>query len=370
MTSVRNHLRRLSGNKQLILFCLLFLAFACKAKRVESGQAIVVTPAEKTGKAALDSPLIQSQAKVLKIELWLALSEPEINDAELFNRMQALEGFLLGFDSLQRKGLTASVKVVNKSEIATGPAENADANLVIEQEKDVYRIYLKTENRWLESRPPMEMHTAALLRQAKKEGAAISVLTRGTELEKRVLEALTAQQTGVKVLEKNRPGRSEIKKLLLRGKKNIVYLPSPDETFVSYCLKELVELSAEYDIVVFGLPNWVDFPTIDPELLAKIPIRITTAQMVAFNDRDVKVVQQLFREKFSAEPQLAAFVAFDHCLFLGEIWLEHQKLRLSHFKENSRQLAQDFEFVPSEEAYVNKAVRILEYSEYQFKPIP
>jgi hypothetical protein len=131
-----------------------------------------------------------------------------------------------------------------------------------------------------------------------------------------------------------------------------------------------VELKAEFDLEVFGLPNWVDFPTIDPELYAQLPVYVTSSTAVVFNQPASLRFQALFKEKFAGEPQIAAFIAFDHAIYFGERWVEHQKWRSNSFKANSTQMAQDFNFFETDDQLINKAVRILAYRDYQFKPIP
>lgn len=371
MTSVRSHRLPLSGSKHFILgLCLTLLLSACKARAPQdTTQQNRVVKTEKPKLPALvvkktEDPVL----KPLELELRLPLAESGISDQLLFERLQVLEGFLIGFDSLQRRGLSMTVQVVNTAVGDSIPASQAP--IIIHYEAEVFRIFLASENRWFESRPPMEMHTAKIARYAKKENAVIVALTRKTELETRILNALQEQYSGVRLLDKKLPSKAEIRSKLVKGRKNLVYVPTPDENFAIHCLKQLSELQEEYSIEVFGLPNWVSFPTIDPELYAQLPVFVTSATAVEFNQAGTQRFQELFKAKFAGEPQTGAFIAFDHALYLGERWLEHQKWRSANFKENSTQLAQDFNFFEVDEQLINKAVRILAYRDYQFKPIP
>gem|GEM_PF-1604718 len=371
MTSVRSHLRPLSGSKQFFIWvCCLFFVQACKAKVPVSEKN--ATKSEKISVKIAD-PEIQAEnpeKKPLVLQLRLPLEEDQLAENALFERLQILEGFLVGFDSLNRRGLPIQVEVVNTAKSPVDAMPDSAAPIVIHYEAEVFRIYLSSEKRWFESRPPMEMHTARIVRYAKKENAAILVLTRKTELETRILTALQEQQTGVRIIEKKRPTKAEIQAKLVKGRKNIVYIPSPDENYVIHCLKQLTELQIAFQLEVFGLPNWVNFPTADPELLAQLPVYVTSATSVVFNQPGSIRFQELFKEKFDGEPQAGAFVAFDHALFIGERWIEHQKWKSTNFKENSKQLSQDFNFFEEEDQLINKAVRILAYRDYQFKPIP
>lgn len=378
MTSVRNHRQPLSGNKQFLigLVCLLFMQ-ACKAKAPVAERHTPQVEAEKPKpRIKVKTPLvqlIQEEAgvnKPLELELRLPLAQELISDQLLFERLQVLEGFLVGFDSLQRRGLPMTINVVNTAGINPDSLPVSSAPIIVHYDAEVFRIFLAQENRWFESRPPMEMHTARIVRYAKKDNAVIVALTRKTELETRVLASLQEQQTGVRLLEKRLPSKAEIRAKLVKGRKNVVYIPTPDENFAIHCLKQLSDLQTEFQLEVFGLPNWVDFPTIDPELMAQLPVYVTSAANVEFNQPGSQRFQQLFKEKFAGEPQAGAFIAFDHALFIGERWLEHQQWKADSFKEKSTQLAQDFNFFEDDDQLINKAVRILAYREYQFKPIP
>lgn len=371
MTSVRSHRLPLSGSKHFILGLSLTLVLsACKAKAPEvRAEHKTEIKSEKTKSPTLlvkkaEDPVL----KPLDLELRLPLAEEAISDQQLYERLQVLEGFLVGFDSLQRRGLTFNVQVVNTAGGDSLPSTQSP--IIIHYEAEVFRIFLASENRWFESRPPMEMHTAKIARYAKKENAVIVALTRKTELEIRIINALQEQHSGVRLLDKKLPAKAEIRSKLVKGRKNLVYVPTPDENFAIHCLKQLSELKEEFTIEVFGLPNWVNFPTIDPELYAQLPVFVTSATSVEFNQPGTLRFQELFKAKFAGEPQSGAFIAFDHALYIGERWLEHQKWRSTTFKESSNQLAQDFNFFEEDEQLINKAVRILAYREYQFKPIP
>jgi len=372
----------LSGNKPFfICLCLLLLLLmqACKAKApVTEKQAPQIekqsTKVEKP-KSKPKLPLVQLKKeedpllKPLELELRLPLAQEQLSDQLLYERLQVLEGFLVGFDSLQRRGLPMTIHVVNTAGKAFDSVPNSTAPIIVHYAEEVFRIYLASENRWFESRPPMEMHTARIVRHAKKENAVIVALTRKTELETRVVTALQEQHAGVRLLEKRLPSKAEIKAKLVKGRKNLVYIPTPDENFAIHCLKQLADLQQEYALEVFGLPNWVNFPTIDPELFAQLPVFVTSAASVEFNQPGTQRFQQLFKDKFAGEPQTGAFVAFDHALYIGERWLDHQQWKAESFKDKSTQLAQDFNFFEDNDQLINKAVRILAYREYQFKPI-
>lgn len=370
MTSVQNHRQPLSGSKHFIIgLCFIFIVQACKAQAPAVKKEEIAT---EKGKQPLVAIIKEAEAvqKPLELVLRLPLAEELISDQQLYERLQILEGFLVGFDSLQRRGLALNVRVVNTANQAEDALSTFDAPIVVEYENEVFRIFLSGENRWFESRPPMEMHTARIARYAKKENAVIVALSRKTDLETRILAALEEQHTGVRLVDKKLPSKAEIRAKLVKGRKNLVYVPTPDENFAIHCLKQLADLQGEYQLEVFGLPNWISFPTIDPELLAQLPVFVTSSTAVVFNQPGTIRFQELFKEKFDGEPQANAFVAFDHALYIGERWLEHQKWKSTTFKEKSTQLAQDFNFFENDEQLINKAVRILAYRDYQFKPIP
>lgn len=273
--------------------------------------------------------------KPLELELRLPLAQEGISDQLLFERLQVLEGFLVGFDSLQRRELPMTINVVNTVNKHIDSLPPSGAPIIVHYEAEIFRIFLASENRWFESRPPMEMHTARIVRYAKKENAVILALTRKTELETRVLSSLQEQHPVVRIIEKKLPTKAEIKAKLVKGRKNLVYIPSPDENFAIHCLKQLIDLQTEFQLEVFGLPNWVNFPTIDPELMALLPVFVTSAASVEFNQPGTQRFQQLFKEKFAGEPQTGAFIAFDHALYIGERWLEHQQWKAESFKEKA-----------------------------------
>jgi len=94
----------------------------------------------------------------------------------------------------------------------------------------------------------------------------------------------------------------DIAHILTQDNRNIVVIPSDNEAYVGNILTSMYFLSKEYEIQIFGLPNWPKFKSIDLEYLHELDVHYYTTFYVDYTKSDVMDFIRTYREVFQTEP--------------------------------------------------------------------
>ncbi len=89
---------------------------------------------------------------------------------------------------------------------------------------------------------------------------------------------------------------------LSADRKNIVFVMSNDEAYVSDVLTNLNTDLKHYDITVFGLPSWQNFEKIKMEYFHNLEVTIYTPFYVNYSDTLTNRIVHRFRELYDYEP--------------------------------------------------------------------
>lgn len=102
---------------------------------------------------------------------------------------------------------------------------------------------------------------------------------------------------------------------LSKTQSNILVIPSGDQTFAINLFKFLEGLTEPYDITLLVHPKWIDFQTIDPSLMIKYHVTITSSNYVNYAEPSVAVFLSHYRATFFTEPTEFSFKGFDQGMF-------------------------------------------------------
>jgi len=105
----------------------------------------------------------------------------------------------------------------------------------------------------------------------------------------------------------NTSGLSGLVQAFDREKKNVVVTLIGGEAFLSNYLRELNQLSEQFDLTVFGTPQWSDYQTVDPRYFENLNVHIFSPDFVEYRDRHVRDFVYRYREVFNTEPTIDAF---------------------------------------------------------------
>ena len=103
---------------------------------------------------------------------------------------------------------------------------------------------------------------------------------------------------------------NSLKSKLAKTKRNLLVIPSSDESYISSLLNKLSDLK-EYNFVIAGLPTWEHFESIDPLQLEIFNTLIFNSGFIDYKNESVKIFRKHFIETYHADPLYSAFQAYD-----------------------------------------------------------
>ncbi len=95
---------------------------------------------------------------------------------------------------------------------------------------------------------------------------------------------------------------NEIEDALLPRDSNIVVILSEKETFVSEVLAKLFILSKDYNLKVYGFPEWQQFRNIQLEYFHQMGVYICSIYYLDYRKKSVQDFLRKYRDKFHTEP--------------------------------------------------------------------
>lgn len=100
---------------------------------------------------------------------------------------------------------------------------------------------------------------------------------------------------------------NEIKDALLKSEANTIVVVSERETFVSEVLAKIFSLSKEYDLKVYGFPEWQQFRNIQLDYYHNMDVFILTPYFLDYSQSNVQGILKRYRDKFNTEPAPYSF---------------------------------------------------------------
>jgi len=166
----------------------------------------------------------------------------------------------------------------------------------------------------------------------------------------------------------------------------VFMVPSWDETFV-YTLMRKADIARSQSmnegrepvIVVYGMPQWMEFEYIDLDYYEKLNVHISSNYYLDRLAPRVQFFRERYYDQFGDIATIEAFLGYDVMLYFGRM-LEKHGTRFQYFLEGEEDqyLHTRFEFErvveptttgvedPPIERFENKYVNILKFEDYQF----
>jgi LysM repeat protein len=108
---------------------------------------------------------------------------------------------------------------------------------------------------------------------------------------------------------------------LSKARRNILVVPAGRESRSMIAnLQTKLQLidSEQFQIVIYGMSEWMDFDFLDIEFKNKVELRIPESSFVDFEDPKVLNFTAAFRKKYQTDPDKYAFLGYDVTLFYGQ----------------------------------------------------
>lgn len=171
---------------------------------------------------------------------------------------------------------------------------------------------------------------------------------------------------------------------LMKTDTTVFIVPSfSSETFIASFLRKIdLAKRDNQTVVVYGMPQWMDYETIDFEYFERLNVHVSTSTFFNPLSPDVQFFKRRFFDRYGTIPQEEAFLGYDVTLFSLKM-LSKYGTKFQYFleKEPTQVLHTRFEFervvnLPPNryttenlpvQRFENKYVNILQFRDYQFK---
>lgn len=244
--------------------------------------------------------------------------------------------------------------------------------------------------------PSLESHCRALMKHARRDfdPEDILILTRDNPAEKSCVEYL--QKANLEMT--GSPNALPVKEHafvtstyaginvapFLKGKDQVaLIIPSwAEPNFVFFLLRRIVEARSEgQTIVVYGMPQWMEFENFEYEFFEKLKVRVSSNAFLDPLSPEVRNFRQRYFDTYGTVPDLAAFQGYDLLLYLGRMLKEYGRFFQFFLDVNPTQQMHtryEFQAIPSQGAtandrmnqiarFENTYVNILEFRDFQFQ---
>lgn len=405
MILAQNHLLPLSGNKYcLIIFAGLFLS-ACSPK-------VINTPAKKTEPVKIEEKKAEKPAvrfSQANIALLIPFRLNEINlktatKAEVEKSAMAIDfyqGFKIGVDSAAAMGLNFKLNVYdsrdNNTQVA-GLIQNGGlntANLIV---GPVFPQGLKfIRNYSIEKHIPVINPLAAthpdefnnpnlisiannidlhihklgdfITKSYNPANTVVVLINPGSPedevMGKPVRTYFSASKKQFVFQEYASVFNMELK--LIKNKKYVVIVCSPDRNFVIPTLDKLVKLknAGLLDLDLFGHPDWIK-QNYNTDKLQILHTTVTSSYKVNYTSAAVNEFIKKYRSAFRFEPGEYAFKGFDIGFYFATLLAQHGPEYLQYLtKVKYKGLHNNFSFIQNEKSgYINTSLMLLRYEDF------
>lgn len=163
-------------------------------------------------------------------------------------------------------------------------------------------------------------------------------------------------------------GLGGIQNAISSTKKNIVILPSNNQSYVTDFISKLNVLRDKNDIVLFGLQTWTNYDNLDLEYLNNLSLHIPANNYVDFSNPASKRFIETYRERYKAEPENYAYQGFDVTYYFLTALQQYGEAFLQYLPLNKQScLETNFHFTqfPSDSGFENRFVYILKYKDFK-----
>ncbi|MCW3102384.1 MAG: hypothetical protein JWO09_824 [Bacteroidetes bacterium] len=159
-----------------------------------------------------------------------------------------------------------------------------------------------------------------------------------------------------------------VQNALSSTKRNIIVLPSNNQSYVTEFISKLNVMKEKHDIVLFGLQNWNSYDNLDLEYLNNLSLHTPANNFVDYDNVIAKQFIKTYRDRYKAEPENYAYQGFDVTYYFLAALQKEGKAFLNTLPANRQNgIETNFNFAqfPSDSGFENRYVYILKYKDYK-----
>ncbi len=325
---------------------------------------------------------------------------PHIN-SESLPALEFYQGVTLAADSLAKSGLSAHLYVYDtrgdssyvKQLLQGGDMQKADAVIGSLTQNDLLPLARFAKEKKIPILSPVTTSFNIAYNNPMAEMASPSVKTQCEEMARFMGEKY--KKSNYILLNNNLPREIEISSIfknklaidglsareinipkqgisffkinIMPSVKNVIFVCSSNEAFVTEVLTEL-NARKDSNIIVAGLPTWENFETVDLEFFQKLQVHIFSSSYIEYEDPATRKFSSVYRSQYKTEPSLFAFQGFDMTLyFLNALMNFGSRLNdnISYVPQKGLSLGFDFYRTGQQSGCENRSIAVFMYRDYQ-----
>ena len=367
MTSVRNRLQPLNGNRGLLFLALRWFLpparqrlrpVAVQPKETPPANPVVKQPVKEVKPVKPAAPAVSTISLLLPFgldHLAPGASYTTISIKEADIAIAYYQGFKLALDSLTAQGYNYKLQVydtrsdkaqahalgfnpaVRGSDIIVGPIFPDDMRTFLNADGSPKQLIVSPlspappstyhSSQIVTMMPPLEYHAWAAAKYIKNNlnPEKIFILRSGYSDEneyilpfKKAIDSLGKKHIQIVMVMVVHGQLNALLPQLSYTDKNVFLIPATDQHFLTVTLRALDSLRANYPVTVFGHPSWVNFTFLKADLLQRLDTHITSADHIDYKAPNIMAFMRLYRETYHTDATAFAIKGFDEGLYLGK----------------------------------------------------
>lgn len=407
MILVLNHLRRLSGNKYIILVLAGLCLTAC-SRKVRPGKTKVTEEVKKEEVKPVKKFTQASVALLVPFKLneFKATPANKLNIERYSMAIDFYQGFKMGIDSAASAGLNFKLQVFDTRDDNTR-IENLirnnsllQSNLIVgpvfpDGQKYIAAYAAKNDltivSPLAASQPSefgnpnlvsivnnIDLHAGKIgnyiSRRYNPENTVVVLISTKKEADEILgapLRTYFQSEKGKKFKFEEYASAFSLETKASKAKKYAILLSSSDRPFVAATIDKLLKMQkAGFNIDLFGHPDWVK-QNYTTEKLQALNTIVTSSYKVNYKSPAVIDFIRKYRTAYNFEPSEYAFKGFDIGYFFGHLLGEHgESYRKYLTKEKYKGLHNSFSFIYDDQnGYINTSLMLLKYKDYTLNSI-
>ncbi len=176
--------------------------------------------------------------------------------------------------------------------------------------------------------------------------------------------------------------KMDVKPLIRKGKTTVFIVPSySNETFVYSFLRQINLAKGNNNVVVYGMPRWMQFEKIDYDYYEKLNVHISENVYLNPVSAEIGNFKRKFFDRFGMVPNQEAYIGYDVMLYFGRMLQKNGTMfqyKLDqefgdylhtrfHFERDVAPSSAGAENLNRIDQFENKYVNILKFGDYQFQ---
>ena len=147
-------------------------------------------------------------------------------------------------------------------------------------------------------------HFIAVYRDQRKENELAALFAN-------VTDSVIGKPSSMQLFNFKNGGIAGLKNKLVKGKRNLLVIPTGDESFLSTVINGLQEVKNDYIVRLCGMPSWETFESLDPEWMQSFETIIFNGSFIDTNAPLVQSFRKEFMDEYHTEALPSAFWAWD-----------------------------------------------------------